>query len=148
MGKTSDRREIIFASGGTAECMRVFFHALSLYLVHLPARVLLFRAHLPPHVTSFEGLRFESLPDDEHAALGRIRQIAADESEAPVFVVLGEITTEETRRTLRGLALTAPLFYLEINNAPNRHSLARESRLVDRVIRFLGPEIFLSLIHI
>ncbi|HTY58032.1 MAG TPA: hypothetical protein VMF59_04410, partial [Bacteroidota bacterium] len=46
-GKTSDRREIIFASGGTAECLRVFFHALSLYLVHIPARILLFRAPLP-----------------------------------------------------------------------------------------------------
>src|SRR5271169_6409504 len=33
LGKTSDRREIVFASGGTAECMRVFFHALSIYLV-------------------------------------------------------------------------------------------------------------------
>jgi aspartate/methionine/tyrosine aminotransferase len=142
MGKTSDRREIIFASGGTAECMRVFFHALSVYLVHLPARVLLFRSHLPAHVTAFEGLRFTSLPDDEHEALAQIRLIAGGEAQAPTFVVLGEITTEETRRALRGLALSAPLFFLEINNAPNRHSLARESRLIDRVIRFLGPEIF------
>jgi hypothetical protein len=142
MGKTSDRREIIFASGGTPECMRVFFHALSLYLVHLPARVLLFRSHLPPHVTAFEGLQFDTLPDDEHEALAQIRQIAGGEVQAPTFVVLGEITTEETRRALRGLALSAPLFFLETNNAPNRHSLARESRLIDRVIRFLGPEIF------
>ena len=142
LGKTSDRREIIFASGGIAECMRVFFHALSLYLVHLPARILLFRASLPPHVTSFEGLQFESLPAEEHAALSRLRQIAAGGPHVPTFVVIGEITTEESRRALRGLALTYPFFFLEINDAPNDRSLARESRLIDRVIRFLSPEIF------
>jgi aspartate/methionine/tyrosine aminotransferase len=142
LGKTSDRREIVFASGGTAECIRVFFHALSLYLAHLPARILLFRTSLPPHVMSFPGLQFESLPAEEHAAVSRLRQIAAGKADGPTFVVMGEITTEETRRTLRGLALTYPLLFLEINDAPNHHSLARESRLIDRVIRFLSPAIF------
>ncbi len=142
LGRTSDRREIIFASGGTAECMRVFFHALSLYLAHLPAQILLFRTSLPPHVTSFEGLHVESLPAAEHAAVARLRQIAAGKAHGPTFVVMGEITTEETRRALRGLALTYPLFFLEINDAPNHLSLARESRLIDRVIRFLSPAIF------
>ena len=141
LGKTSDRREIVFASGGTAECMRVFFHALSLYLAHLPARILLFRASLPPHVKSFEGLHFESLPADEHAAVARLREIAAGKPSGPAFVVMGEITTEETRRILRGLALSYPLFFLEINDAPNHYSLARESRLIDRVIRFLTPAV-------
>jgi aspartate/methionine/tyrosine aminotransferase len=142
LGKTSGRREIIFASGGTAECMRVFFHALSLYLTHLPAQVLLFRTSLPRHVTSFEGLVVELLPADEHLAVSRLRQIASGEAHGPAFVVMGEITTEETRRTLRGLALSYPLFFLEINDAPNNCSLARESRLIDRVIRFLSPAIF------
>lgn len=141
-GKTSDRREIIFASGGTAECLRVFFHALSLYLVHLPARVLLFRAALPTHCTSFAGLEPETLPSGEHAALSRLREIASGTTQAPAFVVLGEITAEETRRALRALALSYPFFFLEINDAPNSLSLARESRLIDRVIRFLTPAIF------
>ena len=142
LGKTSDRREIVFASGGIAECMRVFFQALSLYLVHLPARILLFRTSLPLHVMSFGGLQCETLPAGEHAAVSRLRQIAAGRANGPTFVVMGEITTEETRRTLRGLALTYPLFFLEINDAPNQHSLARESRLIDRVVRFLSPAIF------
>ncbi|HMK39696.1 MAG TPA: hypothetical protein VK569_10170, partial [Bacteroidota bacterium] len=115
LGKTSDRREIVFASGGTAECMRVFFHALSLYLIHLPARVLLFRTSLPSHVTSFVTLQFESLPGEEQAALGRLREIASAGPSMPTFVVLGEITTEETRRALRALALASPFFFLEIN---------------------------------
>ncbi len=140
-GKTSDRREIVFASGGTAECLRVFFHALGQYLVHRPARIFLLGATLPPHVTSFEDLRFETLPAGEHAALARLRQVAG-EAPVPTFVVIGEITTEETRRSLRELALTFPLFFLEINDAPNNHSLARESRLINRVIRFLSPAVF------
>jgi len=142
LGKTSGRREIVFASGGPAECMRVFFHAISMYLAHLPARILLYRTSLPPHVTSFKGLECELLPPGEQDALSRLRAVAAARPAGPVFLVLGEIMTEEARRSLRGLALKQPLFFLELNDAPNHLSLARESRLTERVIRFLSPAIF------
>ncbi|HUI11507.1 MAG TPA: pyridoxal phosphate-dependent aminotransferase, partial [Bacteroidota bacterium] len=142
LGKTSGRREIVFASGGTAECMRVFFHAVALHLVHLPARVLLYRTSLPPHVTSFKGLECESLPRGEQEAMAAIRGLASSPRRGPAFLVLGEIMTEEARRALRGIALSYPLFFLELNDAPNHLSLARESRLTERVLRFLTPAIF------
>ncbi|HTO93797.1 MAG TPA: pyridoxal phosphate-dependent aminotransferase, partial [Bacteroidota bacterium] len=45
-------------------------------------------------------------------------------------------------RALRGIALGYPLFFIELNDAPNHLSLAREARLTERVIRFLTPAIF------
>jgi aspartate/methionine/tyrosine aminotransferase len=142
LGKTTGRREIILSSGGIVETLRVFFHAVSLYLTHTPARVLLFRTILPSHVTSFNGLRFESLPDDERAALAHVKSVLTSEPALPTFLVLGAITSEETRRSLRSFSLAHPLFFLETNNAPNHLSLGREARLIDRVIRFLTPSIF------
>jgi len=142
LGKTTGRREIILASGGIIETLRVFFHAVSVYLAQKPARVLLFRTILPPHVASFDGLRFESLPDDERATLARVQSLLTLEPETPTFLVLGAITNEETRRSLRAISLVHPLFFLETNNAPNHLSLGREARLIDRVIRFLTPSIF------
>jgi len=142
LGKTTSRREIIFSSGGIVESLRVLFHALSLYVVETPARVLLFRTPLPAHVMSFDGLRFESLSDDEPAALSRLRSLLSLEPLRPIFFVLGALTNEETRRSLRTLSLSHPLFFLEVNDAPNHLSLAREARLIDRVIRFLTPAVF------
>ena len=141
MGKTSGHREVILASGGIVESLRVFFHALSLFLVHTPARILLFRTALPPHVTSFNGLRFETLPVEEPAALHSIEEHMLRDQGQPAFVVLGEIPTEVTRRSLRHLSLSSPLFFIEINDAPNHLSLAREARLIDRVVRFMTPGI-------
>ena len=142
LGKTSGRREIVFASGGKSECMRVFFHAIAAYLAHPPARILLYRTSLPSHVTSFPGLEREQLPRDEPEAMARIRSLAASSPRGPVFLVLGEVMTEEARRTLRAIALGYPIFFIELNDAPNNLSLARESRLTQRVIRFLSPAIF------
>ena len=141
-GKASERREIVLASGGRVEALRVFFHAISTYLATLPARVLLFHMDLPPHVRAFEMLQFESLPRDEHEAIGRIRSATGESPSCPVFIVLGAIVSEETRRALRQLSLEAPLFFLEVNDAPNHLSLGREARLIDRVVRFLSPAIF------
>ena len=142
LGKASERREIILASGGRIETLRVFFHAINAYLASLPAKVLLFHMDLPPHVMAFSGLQFEVLSDNEHEALTRIRAATAEVSSRPVFLVLGAIMREETRRSLRQLSLSKPLFFLEVNDAPNHLSLGREARLIDRVIRFLTPAIF------
>jgi aspartate/methionine/tyrosine aminotransferase len=141
-GKASERREIILASGGRVEALRVFFHAISMYLVSLPSRVMLFHIDLPRHVTSFAGLRFETLPSDERHALDRLHTITAAEPALPLFLVLGSLPSEETRHALRNLSLEAPVFFVEVNDAQNHQSLGREARLVDRVIRFLSPGIF------
>jgi aspartate/methionine/tyrosine aminotransferase len=141
-GTTSGQREIILSSGGVTESLRVFFHALSAYLAHTPARIFLFRAPLPAHVRSFDRLHFVTLPDDEPAALALLRSELGVRPDGPAFLLLGSLIGEETRRSLRTLAIGSPLFILEANDAPNHLSLARESRLVDRVIRFLTPGIF------
>ncbi len=141
-GKASEHREIILASGGRIETLRVFFHALSAFLATLPAKILLFRVDLPPHIKSFNGLEFETLPDDEHGALSRVRATTTEAPSRPLFLVLGAITNEETRRSLRQLSLASPIFFVEVNDAPNHLSLGREARLIDRVIRFLTPGIF------
>ncbi len=141
-GKTTGRREIILCSGGIAESLRVFFHAVSTFLAVLPARVVLHDVNLPPHVTSFQGLQFETLPHDEPAALETLRTLFGENPSEPTFLVLGSINTEATRRRLRIMSQDHPLLFLEANDAPNHLSLAREAKLVDRVIRFLTPAIF------
>ncbi len=141
-GKTSGHREIIFSSGGIAESLRVFFHALSGFLAETPARVFLFNAPLPLHVLSFAGLRFQTLPDEELASLESLSGFLKADPPSPTFIVLGSVTSEETRRSLRLLSLEHPIFFVEINDAPNHLSMAREAKLIDRVVRFLTPAIF------
>ena len=55
---------------------------------------------------------------------------------------MGRTLEEETRRALRHVSIRDPLFFIEINNAPNHLSLAREAKLADRVLQFLTPAIF------
>jgi histidinol-phosphate/aromatic aminotransferase/cobyric acid decarboxylase-like protein len=57
-------------------------------------------------------------------------------------LLIGDLLSEETRRKLRRLSVDKPLFFIEANNAPNHLSLAREAKLVQRVIRLLTPAIF------
>lgn len=147
IGKTTGRREVIFASGGITETLRVFFHAVAAFLANTPARVALFRASLPPHVTSFSGLLFTRLPNEEPEALQALRTLLIGSTGAPTFVLLGEVISEEARRSLRELALAYPIMFLEINDSPNHLSLAREAKLIDRVIRFLTPGIFSRKLH-
>ena len=57
-------------------------------------------------------------------------------------MLIGGLLGEETRRKLRILSVERPLYFIEANNAPNHLSLAREARLVQRVMRLLTPAIF------
>ncbi len=141
IGKTSGKREIILASGGVTETMRVLFHALSSFLVHLPATIYQYHCPLPPHVMSFPGLRHVELPEDESGALANLEASLPVDTGGPSFLLLGSVTSEEMRRVLRSLCVDHPLFILEANDAPNHLSLAREAKMVDRVIRFLTPAI-------
>jgi hypothetical protein len=70
------------------------------------------------------------------------QKILVLQPETPTFLLIGELLSEETRRKLRLLSIERPLFFIEVNNAPNHLSLAREAKLVQRVIRMLTPAIF------
>jgi aspartate/methionine/tyrosine aminotransferase len=169
-GEQSARREIILASGGVPEALRVLLWALSSYLAIIPARILCYRYDVLPvlrdaalkaddnppllplddhpagavagAMTPIPNLIFEDLADDEQTAREQIEQSLIEQPETPTFLLLGEVMSEEARRWLRRLSTKRPLFFIEVNNAPNHLSLAREAKLVQRVIRLLTPAIF------
>lgn len=142
VGAQSGRREIILASGGIHETLRVIFFMLAARLEVLPARVLCYNHPILPHVQALPGLLFEDLPADEQAACDQIERTLADNPHTPTFMLIGSMPGEVTRRRLRAMSVDRPLFFIEANDAPNHLSLAREARLVQRVIRLLTPGIF------
>ncbi|MBK9925209.1 MAG: pyridoxal phosphate-dependent aminotransferase [Anaerolineales bacterium] len=147
MGEQSGRREVILASGGIGETLRVILHAISEYLQITPARILIYRHNFPELFTTIPNLIIDRLSDDERLARVEVDEYLKQQPETPTFLLIGGPLTEETRRMLRLLSLERPLFFIEANNAPNRASLAREAKLVHRVIRLLTPAIFASRLH-
>jgi aspartate/methionine/tyrosine aminotransferase len=141
-GEQSGRREIILASGGMLETLRVVLFTLSSRLERVPARILCYGCDLLPPFKAIPNLVFENLPLDESQAVQRIEQSLSDRPPAPTFVLLGALPGEVTRRRLRLMSVDQPLFFIEANNAPNHLSLAREAKLVQRVVRLLTPAIF------
>jgi aspartate/methionine/tyrosine aminotransferase len=144
LGETSGKREIILASGGIFEALRILFQAVSNHLIHCPAKVLLYNLNLPEYLKSFSSLLFESMPSDEKRLIASLEEQLRNNPHTPAFLILGEQTKEFTRRHLRQLSLQFPLFFIEANNAPNHLSLAREAKMMNRVLRILTPEIFSS----
>ncbi len=142
LGQSSGRREIILASGGVAETLRVLFHGLSRQLERLPAWIFLHECPLPEHLREFPGLELEVLPAAEARALERLESALEGRRASPCFLVLGRILSEETRRVLRRLSRDYPLFVVEANDAPNQASLAREAGMLNRTLRLLTPGIF------
>jgi aspartate/methionine/tyrosine aminotransferase len=142
LGETSGRREIILASGGICETLRILFHALSRYLVHLPANILLYDIELPDHLMEYDGLQYETLPSGEPGLIEYLNNKLTDQANHPVFLVLGTILSEQTRRLLRQISLEFPLFFIEVNDSPNNLSIAREAKMMNRVLRFLTPGIY------
>jgi len=147
-GEQSGRREIILASGGIGETLRVILFTLSSYLETTPARILCYGYDLLPSLKALPGLLFEDLPADEQLACERIEQLLSDQPSTPTFLVIGHVPGEAMRRWLRLMSIEWPLFFIEVNNAPNHLSLAREARLVQRVIRLLTPAIFSPRLHL
>ena len=141
-GEQSGRREIILASGGVAEALRVLLLALSAYLENTPARILCYRHEILPAWQTIPHLVFENLADEETGARAQIEQALTQQPTTPTFLLIGDTLGEETRRRLRLLSVARPLFFIEANDAPNHLSLAREAKLVHRVIRLLSPAIF------
>jgi len=141
-GEQSGRREIILASGGVPETLRILLFALSSYLETTPARILCYRCELLPPLRRIPNLLFEDLSADELVAREQVERYLLDNPEVPTFMLIGDLLGEETRRKLRILSVERPLYFIEANNAPNHLSLAREARLVQRVMRLLTPAIF------
>jgi aspartate/methionine/tyrosine aminotransferase len=147
LGQSSGRREIILASGGVDESLRVLFHALSAFLVERPAHVFFHGANPTVDDKAYAGISFGRLPEDEHEALQALREHFVRSAQKPAFLVMGRMLGEEVRRSLRQISLESPLFFLEINDAPNHLSLAREAKLTQRVVRILTPAIFDQRLH-
>jgi len=141
-GKESGEREIIVASGGIHETLRVILFALSSHLEFTPARILCYRCELLPQLRTISNLLFEDLDSNEQEAINQIEGFLNQPSETPTFLLIGDQLGEETRRRLRILSIEKALFFIEANNSPNHRSLAREAKLVQRVIRLLTPAIF------
>lgn len=136
------KREIILSSGGILETIRVLLTALSEFLQVTPARIFTYRLALPEEYRSIPRLQFETLPDDESAARAALEDALNARADLPAFLLIGAPLSEDARRKLRLLSIERPLFFIEASDAPNQHSLAREARLVQRVIRLLTPGVF------
>lgn len=139
LGQTSGKREIIFQSGGIYESLRVFLHAISSYLINLPAQVITWGIEIPPYLQDRKGLEFLCLKEEPDKFLGKLESVLDGSGEKPVFLILGNLLPEAERRELRRICLRSNLFILEVNDAPNNLSIARESGLLEGVIRFLQP---------
>ena len=90
---------------------------------------------------------FEDLAADERVAREQIEHYLMLQPDVPTFLLIGGPLGEVTRRKLRLLSIERPLFFIEANDAPNHLSLAREAKLVQRVIRLLTPAIFAPRLH-
>jgi aspartate/methionine/tyrosine aminotransferase len=139
LGDKSGRREIIFASGGVWENLRIFFHSISHYLINLPVHILLMEVNLPDHLLNFPSLIFHHLPQNEQQKIQYIKNELNRTNIQSTFLIIGDLMSENLRRELRHFGLKYPLFFIEINNAPNHLSIAREAGLMNRVIRFIHP---------
>jgi len=95
-----------------------------------------------PPLRAIPNLLFEDLAADELVAREQVEQFLVRRPEVPTFLLIGGLLGEDTRRKLRILSVERPLYFIEANNAPNHLSLAREARLVQRVIRLLTPAFF------
>src|SRR5512143_2240411 len=102
-GEQSARREIILASGGIHETLRVLLFALSWYLEIKPARVLCYHYAVLPVLRVIPDLIFEDLSSDERTAREQIEQCVIEQPDTPTFLLIGDVLSEETRRKLRRL---------------------------------------------
>ncbi|MEW6195202.1 MAG: pyridoxal phosphate-dependent aminotransferase [Bacteroidota bacterium] len=137
IGEKSGRREIIISSGGIDESVRILLHSLDNYLINLPTKILSIDYEIPSFYKDFDHLEFASLSGDESTLYSELS--FHTKTNKPIYLLLGKILSEESRRKLRNLCLEVPLFFVEVNDAPNHLSLAREAKLRNRVLRFITP---------
>jgi len=141
-GETSGRKECILANGGIWETLRIFLHTFSRYLVYQPCNIFLYGIDLPDYLFNIPNISFFTLSDKEEDALPELESGISAHSQSPSFLCIAKNTSEAMRRKMRRLSLTHPLFFLEVNNAPNHLSMAREAKMLNRVFRVLNPTRF------
>ncbi|MBE9523914.1 MAG: pyridoxal phosphate-dependent aminotransferase [Chloroflexi bacterium] len=146
-GEQSGKREIILGTGGIHEMLRIILFALSSYLEFTPARILSYQCELLPQLKTIPNLLFDDLASNEREACQQIEHFLNHQPNMPTFMLVGGPLNEVTRRKLRIMSIESPLFFIETNNAPNHLSLAREAKLVKRVIRLLTPAVFAKRLH-
>ncbi len=139
-GEKSDR-ECILSSGGKYEFVRVLFSALSRFSVQFPIRVVTIDFKLPDYLNGFFGV--ELFREIEGPQLKNNFQDLFDQLKGqPVLVLLGKVLNENERRDLRKSSQKNSVLFVELFDAPNHQSLARESGLKYSVIRFLTAAVF------
>jgi aspartate/methionine/tyrosine aminotransferase len=139
LGVESGKREIIFASGGKWEDLRIFFYSIANYLVKLPAKVISLNFELPAHLLNFPNLEFKHLFAKEDHIISRLKEQISALDVKPTFLLMDQVVPEAVRRELRFLSQQFPLFFIELNNILNPFSIAREAGMLNNVIRFLSP---------
>jgi hypothetical protein len=142
LGNATGRREIILASGGICDVLRILFHSLANYFANLPAKVYFWGVEIPDHLNTYKSLRSEKLPENESEIVSLLNKKFEADPETAAFIILGKIPKEDTRRLLRYISRNYPLFFIEVNDAPNHLSLAREAKMMNNVLRFLTPGVF------
>lgn len=142
LGEKSGKREIILASGGKLEALRVLFQSLSDFMAVSPFTMFLFGIDIPPFLRNFRDMVFVPTSDDESVMVQRLVNHFDSHPPAPAFLLMGKTVSEESRRRLRQISLSSPLLIIEANDAPNHLSLSREAKMMDRVIRFMTPGVF------
>ncbi len=139
LGSESGRREIIFASGGVWEDLRIFFYSIANYLIKLPATVIALNFELPTHLLNFPNLEFQHFSADDDQIIKKLEEQFSAINIKPTFLLMDKIVSEGVRRELRYLSQKVPLFFIEINDILNHYSIAREAGMLNNVIRFLSP---------
>ncbi|MBI2418103.1 MAG: pyridoxal phosphate-dependent aminotransferase [Ignavibacteriales bacterium] len=142
LGESSGSREILLSTGGLYESLRLLFHSIENYSVHTGMHIFLYGVKLPLHLCGYKSLSYSTMPDKEDTLTDALEEHFKRAPDAPVYLLLGKLTNEITRRNLRVLSLENPLFFVELNDAPNHLSLAREAKMMNRVLRILSPGIF------
>jgi aspartate/methionine/tyrosine aminotransferase len=139
LGVESGAREVCVCTGGAAETVRVALKTVADFLVADSVEVLTHRFRAPRALLAFKGVTLSEAPDDDLGLLAAVRARVKIPNAAPTFLVAGGEMSEDTRRTLRRLAVKYPLYVIEANGAPNHLSLAREASMERRVLRIVEP---------
>ena len=137
-GERSGKREIIIASGGRNESMRILLHSINSFSEHLPATVFYWNTKLPSGVEDIHSMTNTMLPVNEELMIDVLQTYFVTNHSFPVYLVIGNELSEQSRRKLRLISLKYPLYFIEVNDSENHHSLAREAGLRNRVLRILS----------
>ncbi len=136
-GERSGKREIVIASGGCQESLRILLHSINSFSEHLPAAIFYWNTKVPAGAEDIKSIINTPLPRDEEKMIGVLQSFFLIKRSLPVYMVIGSELSELSRRELRLLSLKYPLYFIEVNDSYNNRSLAREAGLRNRVLRIL-----------